>query len=51
LCELENQHIRIKNFSFSEHYENNQILFNYKITAGKSNTTNAKYLMEMIGIL
>jgi DNA mismatch repair ATPase MutS len=51
LCDLENQHIRIKNFSFSEHYENNQILFNYKITAGKSNTTNAKYLMEMIGIL
>jgi len=51
LCDLENQHIRIKNFSFSEHYENNQILFDYKITAGKSNTTNAKYLMEMIGIL
>ena len=38
------------NFSFSEYYENNEIKFDYKIKAGKSTTTNAKYLMEMIGI-
>lgn len=51
LCELGNQHVRIKNFSFSEHYDNNQILFDYKMRQGRSNTTNAKYLMEMIGIV
>jgi DNA mismatch repair ATPase MutS len=51
LCGLAEQCGRIKNYSFSEHYRDNQILFDYKIREGKSNTTNAKYLMEMIGIL
>lgn len=50
LCDLANQHNRIKNYSFSEYYEENRICFNYKIRFGKSNTTNAKYLMEMVGI-
>jgi DNA mismatch repair ATPase MutS len=48
---LESHYARIKNFSFSEDYKDNQIHFNYKMNGGKSNTTNAKYLMEMIGIL
>lgn len=51
LCELANQFIRVENYSFSEHYENNKICFDYKIKQGKSNTTNARYLMEMVGIL
>ena len=51
LCELEQQFRRIKNYSFSEHYENNKICFDYKMMPGKSNTTNARYLMEMVGIL
>lgn len=51
LCELANQYVRIKNYSFSEHYMNNKILFDYKMKPGKSNTTNAKYLMEIVGIL
>ena len=49
LCKLANQN-RIKNFSFSEYYQNNKIHFDYRIREGKSNTTNAKFLMEMIGI-
>lgn len=51
LCELENQFARIRNYSFSEHYKNNKICFDYRINSGKSDTTNAKYLMEMVGIL
>ncbi|WHH58573.1 DNA mismatch repair protein MutS [Petroclostridium sp. X23] len=51
LCEMANQYYRIKNYSFSEHYKENKILFDYKIRQGKSNTTNAKYLMQMVGIL
>jgi len=50
LCELANIYSRIKNYSFSEHYKDNSIHFDYKMKPGKSKTTNAKYLMEMVGI-
>lgn len=51
LCGLVNQYSKIRNFSFSESYKDNQINFDYKIRNGKSNTTNAKYLMKMVGII
>lgn len=51
LCEIENQYSRIKNYSFSEDYRNNQIYFDYKVQPGKSTTTTAKYLMKMVGIV
>ena len=51
LCQLETTHKRLKNYSFSEHYKNNKLLFDYKLKNGKSNTTNAKYLMKMLGII
>lgn len=51
LCELASQHTKIKNYSFSEYYKENEICFDYKLKLGKSNTTNAKYLMKMVGIL
>lgn len=51
LCELATNHPRIINYSFSEHYESNRICFSYKMKHGKSTTTNAKYLMEMVGIM
>jgi len=51
LCELENAHKRIVNYSFCEHYKNNELLFDYKLKKGKSKTTNARYLMEMLGIV
>ena len=50
LCEIANLYPRIKNYSFSEEYRNNQIYFDYKVKLGKSATTNAKYLMKMVGI-
>lgn len=51
LCELEQEIPRIQNYSFSEHYENERICFDYKIKHGKSKTTNASYLMELVGII
>lgn len=51
LCELEQEIPRIHNYSFSEYYENERIYFDYKIKHGKSKTTNARYLMEMVGII
>lgn len=49
LCELASS--RIKNYSFSESYKDKKIFFDYKIKQGKSQTTNAKHLMEMVGII
>ncbi len=40
----------LKNYHFSEYYENDKILFDYKIKEGKCTTTNAKYLMRLAGI-
>jgi len=50
LCELENTFGRIRNYSFSETYEDSNLSFDYKLKTGKSYTTNAMYLMKMIGI-
>lgn len=49
LCILD-KYNRIKNYHFSEQYKNNKIHFDYKIKPGKSTSTNAKYLMESVGI-
>jgi len=50
LCTISEQYSRIKNYSFSEHYRDDQIHFDYKMKEGKSTTTNAQYLMKMVGI-
>lgn len=49
LCEISNK--QIKNYHFSESYQDNKIYFDYKIKEGKCKTTNAKYLMEQMGII
>lgn len=51
LCDLANQLPRIKNYSFSETYTEDEILFDYKMHQGVSVTTNAKYLMKMMDII
>ena len=49
LCELENQ-IPCTNYHFSEYYQDNKIMFDYLIKDGRCKTTNAKYLLKMVGI-
>jgi len=49
LCDLEDNK-RIKNYSFSENYEGSEIIFDYKLNAGRSDTTNARFLMNKLGI-
>ena len=51
LCEIANDNPRIKNYSFSESYSENEIHFDYKMKEGISRTTNAKYLMKMMDII
>ncbi|MHB8170722.1 MAG: MutS-related protein [Thermincolia bacterium] len=51
LCDLENErNTSIKNYHFTEQYVNNEIKFDYKLRPGRCNTTNARYLMKMVGI-
>ena len=52
LCDLENSsETDAENYYFEEHYEQNQILFDYKIRKGRSTSSNARYLLRMAGIL
>ena len=48
LCSMTD--VRIKNYHFKEYYKDNKIYFDYKLRDGKSTTTNAKYLMKIVGI-
>lgn len=51
LCELEQENrMSVKNYHFTEKYVNNEIKFDYRLRTGRSTTTNAKYLMKMVGI-
>ncbi len=47
LCQIDN----VRNYHFEEHYENDQILFDYLIHEGISNTRNAIYLLKLAGIV
>lgn len=49
LCELD-KYPRIKNYHFAEDYVEGKISFDYKIKEGRSTSTNARYLMELVGI-
>lgn len=49
LCELD-IYPRIKNYHFAEDYVEGKISFDYKIKEGRSTSTNARYLMELVGI-
>lgn len=51
LADLEKEPgLKIKNYHFAETYENGEIRFDYKLKTGVSTTSNAIYLMKMIGI-
>lgn len=47
LCDVKN----VNNYHVKEYYEDNKICFDYKIREGKSNSTNAKYLMKKLNII
>ena len=52
LCELEHDDaIDAVNYYFTEHYDENKILFDYKIRQGRAASSNARFLLHMAGIL
>lgn len=50
LCDLDSKNSKVVNYNFREYYANNELKFDYKLRAGKSQTRNAIYLMKMAGI-
>ena len=50
LCKLADLHDRIVNYNFCENYQDGKIHFDYIMRKGQSRTTNARFLMEMVGI-
>ena len=51
VCNLEYENPNIVNYSFNEHYIDDEIYFDYKLKNGRSLTTNAEFLLKKIGIL
>lgn len=52
LCKLiEDNEVVGHNYHFEEYYESDKIYFDYKLKEGKCRTTNAKYILEMAGLL
>jgi hypothetical protein len=54
LCRLEQENtadVPVTNCHFAEHYEDDKILFDYKLKPGRCQTTNARCLLKMAGII
>jgi hypothetical protein len=52
LCDLINeQALPITNYHFAEYYTDDEIHFDYKLKDGRCQSTNAKYLLKLAGIL
>ena len=51
LCEIESDAAPVTNWHFEESYEDDKILFDYKIKEGRCTTRNAQYLLKMAGIM
>lgn len=52
LCELKKKNgDDVSNYHFEEHYEDNELKFDYKIKEGRCTTRNAKALLSMAGLL
>lgn len=49
LCDVETNNL--ENYYVKEHYEGDNIKFDYKIRHGKCDSTNAKFLMKKLGII
>ena len=51
LCDLTVPGAAIENAHFEEHYEDGKIAFDYRLRAGRCRTTNAVYLLRLVGIV
>lgn len=50
LCDLEKKYKKISNYHFDEHFENDDLQFDYTVKTGRCRTTNALHILRMAGI-
>ncbi len=50
LCSVDFKNEKTINLHFSEYYEDDRIMFDYKLKEGRCTTTNAQELLKMVGI-
>ncbi|MDR0434111.1 MAG: hypothetical protein LBH21_03490, partial [Gracilibacteraceae bacterium] len=52
LCELENDEgVKALNYHFAESYAGDELFFDYKLRPGRCQTTNARHILRMAGLL
>jgi DNA mismatch repair ATPase MutS len=52
LCELENDEgVKARNYHFAENYAGDELIFDYKLRSGRCQTTNARHILRMAGLI
>ncbi|MDR1070675.1 MAG: hypothetical protein LBL37_07850 [Gracilibacteraceae bacterium] len=52
LCDLEkDEEVKARNYHFAESYAGDELLFDYKLRPGRCQTTNARHILRMAGLL
>ncbi len=50
LCNITADQVPVNNYHFEEHFEEDKILFDYTMKDGPCKTTNAQFLLKLVGI-
>ncbi len=50
LCNIESEQVPVNNYHFEEHFHEDKLLFDYTMKDGPCKTTNAQFLLKLVGI-
>lgn len=50
LCHIKSEQVPVNNYHFEEHFQEDKILFDYTMKDGPCKTTNAQFLLKLVGI-
>lgn len=50
LCHIKSEQVPVNNYHFEEHFQEDKILFDYTMKNGPCKTTNAQFLLKLVGI-
>ncbi|WP_027405842.1 hypothetical protein [Anaerovibrio sp. RM50] len=51
LCNIKADQVPVNNYHFEEHFDEDKILFDYTMKEGPCRTTNAQFLLKLVGII
>lgn len=50
LCNIKSEQVPVNNYHFEEHFHEDKLLFDYTMKDGPCKTTNAQFLLKLVGI-